>query len=408
MIHKIKRAASEPWRLLKFLIQHFLEDSCQTSAAALTYQTLFAVVPALTVMYMVLSQFEMFAGMGRMVEDLVFGNIVPENVTAVQDYLRGFSQKARSLGIPSLIFLAATAFLMLLTIERTFNEIWRVKEPRLGLQRLLMYWAVLTMGPILVVIGIGSTTYLLSLPLISDVTESSLFLRFLPLLMSASALTLIYAAVPNTRVPFRHAVIGGVLVATVFAGSKIIFGFIMARSSFGVIYGTFAVVPIFLLWIYVAWTIILMGAELVKGLGVYRFGGSSKLEEPLFQILIILEVFSRAHHRGDVVTEAMIRNLGSRINMEDWTEYRRMLMTLNLIRTVDKGGLVLARNLSEMTLWELHTKLPWRLPGRSINGSSAWEKSLSETFESISGRNQEALGGDLASLFQSGQEQVRS
>lgn len=408
MIHKIKQAASEPWRLLKFLIQHFLEDSCQTSAAALTYQTLFAVVPALTVMYMVLSQFEMFAGMGRMVEDLVFGNIVPENVTAVQDYLRGFSQKARSLGIPSLIFLAATAFLMLLTIERTFNEIWRVKEPRLGLQRLLMYWAVLTMGPILVVIGIGSTTYLLSLPLISDVTESSLFLRFLPLLMSASALTLIYAAVPNTRVPFRHAVIGGVLVATVFAGSKIIFGFLMARSSFGVIYGTFAVVPIFLLWIYVAWTIILMGAELVKGLGVYRFGGSSKLEEPLFQILIILEVFSRAHHRGEVVTEAMIRNLGSRINMEDWTEYRRMLMTLNLIRTVDKGGLVLARNLGEMTLWELHTKLPWRLPGRSINGSSAWEKSLSETFESISGRNQEALGGDLASLFQSGQEQVRS
>ncbi len=408
MIHKIKRVASEPWRLLKFLMQHFLQDSCQTSAAALTYQTLFAVVPALTVMYMVLSQFEMFGGMGRMVEDLVFGNIVPENVTAVQDYLRGFSQKARSLGIPSLIFLAVTAFLMLLTIERTFNEIWRVKEPRLGFQRLLMYWAVLTMGPILVVIGIGSSTYVLSLPLISDVTESPLFLRFLPLLMSASALTLIYAAVPNTRVPFGHAVIGGVLVATVFAGSKIIFGFIMARSSFGVIYGTFAVVPIFLLWIYVAWTIILMGAELVKGLGVYRFGGSSKLEEPLFQILIILEVFSRAHHRGDVVSEAMIRNLGSRINMENWTEYRRMLMTLNLIRAVDKGGLVLARNLSEMTLWELHTKLPWRLPGGSINGSSAWEKSLSETFESISGRNQEALGGDLASLFQSGQEQVRS
>lgn len=401
MIDKIKRIADESWRLLRFLVQHFFEDSCQTTAAALTYQTLFAVVPALTVMYAVLSMFEAFAGMGRVAEDFIFGNIIPENVAVVQDYLRSFSQQARSLGIPSAIFLGVTAFLMLLTIERTFNEIWRIKEPRQGFQRLLMYWAVLTMGPMLVVVGIGSTTYVLSLPLISDVTGSPFFLRFLPLLMSASTLTLIYVAVPNTRVPLKHAVVGGVLVATVFEAAKFSFGAVMSRSSFDVIYGTFAVVPLFLLWIYVAWTIVLMGAELVKGLGVYRFGGSSKLEEPLFQILIILEVFNRAHHRGDVVSEKMIRDLGSRVNMEKWTEYRQMLVTLNLIRPVERGGLILSRDLSEITIWEIYKKLPWPLPARSIDGNSPWEKTLSETFESISGRNQDLLGRDLESLFQS-------
>ncbi len=399
MIEKFIERVTESWRLLKFLVQHFFEDSCQTTAAALTYQTLFAVVPALTMMYAVLSTFDTFGGMGRTIEDFIFGNIVPESVGAVQEYISNFSRGAQKLGVPSAIFLGVTAFLMLLTIERTFNEIWRIKEPRHGFQRLLMYWAVLTMGPMLFGVGFGVTTYVVSLPLISDVTDSPYFLRFVPVLMSASAFTLIYVAVPNTRVPIKHAAIGGVLVATIFEMAKLSFGFIMSRSSFEAIYGTFAVVPLFLLWIYVSWTIILMGAELVKGLGVYRFEGSSRLEEPLFQMLIILEVFNRAHHRGEIVTEKMIRALGSRINLENWTEYRQQLVELNLIRKVERGGLILARDLSELTIWELYNKLPWPLPDRSVGGTSIWEKSLSETFKSIAGRNEDILGRDLESLF---------
>ncbi len=112
-----------------------------------------------------------------------------------------------------------------------------------------------------------------------------------------------------------------------------------------------------------------------------------------------LEVFNSAHHRGEVVTDKMIHKLGSRINMEKWTEYRHVLMTLNLIRSVEKGGLILARDLSEISIWELHTKLPWPLPEKSIDGNTVWEQSLSETFETITGRNQEALGIDLESLY---------
>jgi membrane protein len=399
VIEKIERLAAEIWRLLKFPVEHFFEDSCQTTAAALTYQTLFAVVPALTMMYWGFSNLEAFGGMGRTVEDFVFSNIVPENVGAVQGYIRQFSEGALKLRGPSAIFLAFTAFLMLLTIERTFNEIWRIKEPRQGFQRMLMYWAVLTLGPLLIVVGFGITTYVASLPLISEVAESPYFLRFIPMLMSASAFTLIYFAVPGTRVPFKHAVIGGVLVASVFEAAKLIFALVMSKSSFQAIYGTFAVVPLFLLWIYISWTIVLVGAELVKGLGVYRYEGSAKLEQPFFQLLIVLEVFNSAHHRGEVVTDKMIHQLGSRINMEKWTEYRHVLMSLNLIRSVDRGGLILARDLSEITIWELHRLLPWPLPGKSIDGNTAWERSLSETFESISGRNQEALSIDLESVY---------
>ena len=401
MSGKVRQGAVQSWRLAGFVIRHYIEDSCQTTAAALTYQTLFAVVPALTVMYTVLSTFESFGGMGRLLEDFIFSNIVPENVALAQEYLRGFSQQAQNLSIPSAVFLAVTAFLMLFTIERTFNEIWRIKEPRHGFQRLMMYWAVLSLGPLLVGVGIGVTTYVLSIPLISDVTDSPLFLRFLPLLLSASTFMLIYVVVPNTQVPLRHAVAGGVLIAVIFETAKFLFGFVMSRSDFELIYGTFAVVPLFLLWIYVSWTIILMGAELVKSLGAYRFEGSDKLEDPLFQVLIILDVFYQAHQNGEVVTEKKIRDLGSRIELEKWTEYRQQLVALDLIRSVDKGGLVLLKDLSEITIWELYEELPWPLPARSLEEKSGWEATLSETFQSIAARSQGVLGNDLESLFRS-------
>lgn len=399
MIEKAIEKARETWEFIKFLSDHFIEDSCQTTAAALTYQTLFAVVPALTVMYTVLSAFDSFGDMGRSVEDFIFANVVPENVAVVQDYLRSFSEQAQNLSIVSLVFLVATASLMLFTVERTFNEIWRIKEPRHGFPRLMMYWAVLTLSPVLFVLGIGVTTYVISLPLISDVAESPAFLNFLPLVLSSMMLTLIYIAVPNTRVPLRHAAIGGVLVSVVFETAKVSFAYVMTRSEFQVIYGTFAVVPLFLLWIYISWTIVLMGAEFVKGLGVYRFQGSSKLEEPLFQMLIILEVFNTAHHKGEVVTDQSLHRLGSRINLERWTVYRQKLMELNLIRSVDKGGLMLSKDLSEITLWELYKLLPWPLPAQSHHGDSEWEKKLSETFADISGRNRRLLDIDLESLF---------
>ena len=185
----------------------------------------------------------------------------------------------------------------------------------------------------------------------------------------------------------------------VFETAKVSFGYVMTRSEFQVIYGTFAVVPLFLLWIYISWTIVLMGAEFVKGLGVYRFQGNSKLEEPLFQMLIILEVFNTAHHKGEVVTDQSLHRLGSRINLERWTVYRQKLMELNLIRSVDKGGLMLSKDLSEITLWELYKLLPWPLPAQSRHGDSEWEKKLSETFADISGRNRRLLDIDLESLF---------
>lgn len=400
MLEEIKFRLKGIWRFLTVIFRQFVEDECQATAAALTYQTLFAVVPLLTVTYALLNAFDAFGGMSSRLEEFLFVNIVPENVGMVQDYLRDFSAQAKSLSGPSLALLAITAFLMLFTIERTFNEIWRVREPRHGFQRFLMYWAVLSMSPFLIGMGFAISTYVMSLPFVSGVPDATRVLQYMPVLLSAALFTMIYLAVPNCVVSMRHAAVGGILVAIGFEMAKVGFATIMANSNFEVIYGTFAAVPLFLLWIYLSWTIVLIGAEIVKGLSVFRFRGDEKIESPMIQLLLILELFYQAHQRGETVREGDIRALSDRIDVAEWNEYKARLTELNLIKSLDKGGVVLSKDLKEVTVWDLYQQVPYDMPV-TIGGEKSWEHDLAERLGKISGRGMDYLKMDLETLFRS-------
>ena len=172
----------------------------------------------------------------------------------------------------------------------------------------------------------------------------------------------------------------------------------MANSNFKLIYGTFAALPLFLLWIYISWTIVLLGAELVKGLGIFRSEGDTKLEAPLFQFMIILEIFYHAHQQGQTVNDKEIHSQGARIDLEQWNDYKERLMELDLIRAVDRGGMVLSKDLSELTVWELYRALPWPLP-TEMKGESDWGLDLSNRFDELSGQTRERLSDDLETLF---------
>jgi membrane protein len=172
----------------------------------------------------------------------------------------------------------------------------------------------------------------------------------------------------------------------------------MALFNFEAIYGTFAAVPLFLLWIYVVWTIVLLGAEFVKSIGVYRFDGAHEVEEPLFQMIVLLEQLYLAHQNGEMVTEKDIRRQSHRIDLEQWAEMRSRLLELRLIRAVDNGGLVLSKDLSEVSVWDLYSRYPWQLP-RQLKGEKAWEKKLFGQFTVLNEGNRTALDIDLESLF---------
>ena len=209
----IKVVVNRGWQFARYLFDGYFRDNCQTTAQALTYQTLFAVVPLLTVTFTIANAFKAFGDLTEKVQTFVFSNIIPENVSVVQEYIVSFTDHARNLGFVSMFFVALIAFLMLFTIEGTFNAIWRVKEPRHGFQRFLMYWAVLTLAVPFLGLSIAITGYIESLPFISDVQKSTKALRLLPLLLSGGLFTLIYSVVPNCSVSVKHAAIGG------FAGS---------------------------------------------------------------------------------------------------------------------------------------------------------------------------------------------
>lgn len=393
-------------RFFRYIWDRFRQDKCQDTAAALTYQTLFAMVPLLTVIYAVFSmlaafsKITAFSGLQQRLQDFVFANFIPQTGTIVQEYLIAFSDQARQLTFFGLVFLVVTAFLMLSTIERSFNEIWRVDKPRKGLSKFLLYWAVLTLGPMLAVLGLVVSTYVVSLPLISDVERSVGFLQFVPLLLSMVVFTLIYAAVPNCQVLLGHALLGGVVVALLFELAKKLFTELVALSSFELIYGAFASVPLFLLWLYLAWTLILGGAEFVRGMAVYDSATTEEKEAPLFQILAVLSAFYEAHKRGEAISERKIVRGEEAPDQERWNTYRKILLDLQLIKRLEGGDFMLSKDLREISIWQFYRSLPWSLPEKGVVLEHGWQKHLSGKLDQISSENSRYLDMSLDSLLE--------
>src|SRR5690606_28411919 len=236
-----------------FLVRRFLDDKGLDSAASLTYTTLFAVVPTMTVTFSIISMVPAFHELGGELQNFIFRNFVPSTGATLLSYLTAFSEQARQLTWVGVIFLVVTALMMMLTIEKAFNTIWRVRQPRRGF---------------------AISTYVAALAMLAGpdaLFDVAWLIRSAPLLLEVAAFTLLYAVVPNTRVPLRHALAGGLFSALLVEAAKKLFSlYVGAFPTYQLIYGAFATVPLFLLWIYVCWLIVLLGAELACNLSSPR------------------------------------------------------------------------------------------------------------------------------------------
>ena len=394
------------WYFCRYLFRRFGEDNCAKNAAALTYTTLFAVVPVMTVTYAMLAAIPAFNQVGGQVETFIFDNFVPSTGAALREYLSEFSQQARQLTGVGVALLMVTALLMLLNIEKAFNAIWRVRYPRRGISSFLLYWAVLSLGPLLLGAGFVVSTYLASLSFLSgDAVLASAWrqlLGWLPLLLSIAAFTLIYVAVPNTRVRLKHALAGGLLVALLFEGAKASFALYVALfPSFQLIYGAFAAFPLFLLWIYVSWMIILFGAELVCNLG-----SSLAWQRPtyprLINLLALLRVFLRAQQQGHTVDLARV-NMGGWGMPEDlWLQLTEWLEARRIITRVQQGGYVLSRDLDQLELAELLEAVPEAMPSVDslpllLQGDSVWYPAVREALVELEDSRRRIMAGSVKS-----------
>ncbi|MGJ7553197.1 YihY family inner membrane protein [Variovorax sp. RB2P76] len=273
-----------PWRNTAAVLgERFREDKLGLTASSLTFTTTIAMVPFFTVALALFTVFPMFAKMQGRLQRWLVESLIPENISRqVLGYLNQFASKASGLGIAGLIVLLITAIALILTIDKTLNNIWRVRTSRPLAQRVLIYWATITLGPLILAVSLSTTSYVFAAS--RDVVGGAMVkLAFdsLEFLLLGAGMAALYRYVPNTHVRWSHAWAGGIFVAAAIEIAKRVLGYYLSLvPTYSVVYGAFATFPILLVWIYVAWVIVLLGAVIAAYLpslltGVARRGGTA-------------------------------------------------------------------------------------------------------------------------------------
>ena len=244
--------------------RRLFEDRLTQSAGSLTYTTLLAIVPLLTIAISLATAFPVFDRLMEGLQDYVVENFLPDTgLDVLADEINDFTARAGRLTAIGIAALGVTAVMLMLTIDDTLNRIFRVERRRPLLARLVVYWAVLTLGPLLIGAGLSMTTAVVasSFGVLQLDDAAEYVLRLVPFLLTWAALATLYMLVPNRKVKARDALLGGFLAGLAFELAKRGFAVYVSHfPTYKLVYGTFATLLIFLVWLYVSWLVVLAGA----------------------------------------------------------------------------------------------------------------------------------------------------
>lgn len=263
--------------LFRFVLrvgQRFRKERCIQVAASLSFSTLLGLVPLIAIGIILISQMPFAADIGAAIEKFLIANLLPDKAgKIIARYVEQFALKAQRLTLIGGLALAITALMQMLTIEHAFNAIWRVKSGRAWWRRLLMHVLALLVGPLLFGGSLAIIGFIAGVSF-GFVDESQwlnvLFFRILPLVVMTAFFALIYHVVPNRRVNKWHAMIGGVIATLGFTLLQRLFGIYVANfPAYTVMYGAFAAIPVFLVWLHFSWSVVLIGALIVAELPVF-------------------------------------------------------------------------------------------------------------------------------------------
>jgi len=288
-----------PWKnTAQTLRERFREDRLGLTASSLTFTTTIALVPLVTVVLAVFTAFPMFAKFQVVLQQWLVQSLIPDNIARqVLGYLTQFAGKASKLGGAGLAVLFITALALILTIDHTLNAIWRVRKPRPLGQRVLVYWALMTLGPVLLALSLSLTSYALSAStgLVGGLPGGvELLLDALQFVLLALGLAALYHFVPNTRVHWAHAWAGGLFVSVGFElAKKLLVIYLGKVPTYSVLYGAFATLPIMLIWIYVGWVIVLLGAVIAAYLPSLLSGVQRRVSAQGWQFLLAIKVLQQ-------------------------------------------------------------------------------------------------------------------
>ncbi|UNU72833.1 YihY family inner membrane protein [Moraxella nasovis] len=366
-LNKLPFAHHSWFMYLRLLVRHFLEDNCTQKAASLTYTTLLSLVPILTVILVMLSSVPAFEGVRGQMEHLIYDNLLPSSSAQIGGYIQNFAEKSSNLGIVGVLGVFVTTIITLVTIETAFNDIWRVQERSGGMKSVIRYWAMITLGPIILAVAFGASSAIQSADFFNRQVAGygidwGIWAYLVSLLIAVSGFVGMYWFIPKVQVPFKNAAIAGIIVAILFETLKQIFGTVMTNfTSYEAIYGAFAAIPIFLMWLYLSWNIILLGVEISYTLSIFDTK-EVPVRHPLLSLLDMLNLAYKRHKDSSTVSEHELRRVLGRKELPKWSTYIAQLVDSRLITRTKDDEYILKTDLSTLNLWQFYKNLPYPLP----------------------------------------------
>ncbi|MDX8401624.1 MAG: YihY family inner membrane protein, partial [Mariprofundaceae bacterium] len=355
-------------RLIARIGRRFVADKCIQRASALAYASLLAIVPLVALGFSVFSGFQFFEEAATRIRDALLEYLVPASRETIEAYLATIADRSAALPVFGVIGLLVTATALLNTVEEAFNAIWRITRARPWLSKFITFWAILTLAPLLIGASLTITSYFAALPVVKDVAAGAVRLGelpfLLPWLMSSLALAVMYVVLPNTSVPARHAFVGGMVAGALFELTKFGFAFYVTDvANYQRIYGALSTLPIFLIWLYLAWVVVLIGAETTFCL--HHPEQSSRQRVAFlspgvrqFHAHLVLALAALAHRKGAAVRlDTLCEQLEVPDNiLQEWLDE---LTRKGLLQRVegDDGCWVLAIDADHLTLEEIHQRL---------------------------------------------------
>ncbi len=377
-------------------------------AGSLTFTSLLALVPLLSVAFSLFSALPVFSDLLTNVEEFVLDIFVPTVGEDVQGYLLGFVHKTAGLSGIGSAGLFVTAILLLNTIDVTFNRIWRVKRTRRSLIRLIILLFFLLIGPLILAASLATTTFVMALPYVSETMDSfglrTTILALLPMLATGALLAFMYHWIPNIPVLWRHAFTGGGLAAILFEIAKYLFALYIAWfPTYAILYGALAAIPLLLVWIYVSWLIVLLGAEITYSLETWQPSakaqatGTEMLQA--FRLLGYLWQNDR-QQKGAGLTLATLKQ------KENWGEIKLVsllekLRVSGFVHKASKNIWRLADEFAQFSLLDLYRKLGFSAPETDGAWSKldSWNVNLNRALNGLHDLEKQLAGISLPSLY---------
>ncbi len=385
--------------------RRFKEERCFQLCGSLTFTTMLALVPLVTIMATVMTAFPVFDKVIDTLRAYVASNLVPAGSSRlVTVYMQQFTENAARLTALGIVLLGVSAIMLMLTIDRAFNTIWRVKRPRSLIQRVLIYWSVLTIGPMLIGGSLSLTSWLMSQSMGLGRQAPVLVVALLklgPLVLTSVAFGFLYRTVPNRQVTVLDAVVGGIIAAFAFEAMKIGFGnFIANFASYKLVYGTFASLPILLVFIYLSWVVIVFAAVITAVLPYWRSGGVLLNQAPGSQFVSAMEILRmlyRAYLDGYVLNLQQLRT-ALKLSWEEAESILDRLVEAGWVAKLQGNGWVLARDAAGISVKEIFRLFVFGRDAAQVSEESAVRKLVANVSATVDGE----LNFSLRDLFTSG------